>query len=155
MKASINRDYTYYRLSLVRSRIQGRGVVADEDIPANRPVIEHTGRLMNRRDFARTEAARDKRRHEYVWYINSHWSMDGSIGGSGAQYVNHSCMPNCAARFVGKRIYYYYSKRAIKKGEELTIDYNFDWCADPLPCRCGTKLCRGTVNRRDKVKRKK
>lgn len=143
VKAKINSDYTWHKLILFESRIHGRGVKAGEHIPAGRPVIEHTGRLLNRKQFK--EYDRIEREHVYVWTINAYWSMDGSDGGSGAEFVNHSCDPNLTVRFTGKRIYYY-SRRAIRRGEELTIDYNFDPDANPVPCRCGSKMCRGTIN---------
>jgi SET domain-containing protein len=38
------------------------------------------------------------------------------------------------------------SRRRIKKGEELTVDYHFDADADRTPCSCGSKKCRGTIN---------
>ena len=36
--------------------------------------------------------------------------------------------------------------RDIAAGEELTVDYAmFDRLRPPMPCRCGTPSCRGTV----------
>jgi len=146
MRAAINPDYTWRKLTLFRSKIQGRGVKAEEDIPARVLVIEHTGRLMNRKQYREFRLNEDtKRKHVYLWSINSYWSMDGAVGGSGAEFVNHSCDPNLCVRFCGRRIYYY-SRRAIKKGEELTIDYSFEPSKNPVPCRCGSKKCRGTIN---------
>lgn len=40
------------------------------------------------------------------------------------------------------------SKRRIKAGEELTIDYNFSPKVGRVPCHCGSQKCRGTINRR-------
>jgi SET domain-containing protein len=144
MKPAINPDYAYRKLVLFRSKIQGRGVKAGENIPARTLVIEHTGRLMNRKQY-REFRLNDTRKHTYVWGINDYWCMDGAVGGSGAEFVNHSCDPNLRVVFHGRRIYYY-SRRAIKKGEELTIDYHFPASRYPAPCRCGAKNCRGTIN---------
>jgi SET domain-containing protein len=145
MKATINPDYTYRKLILFRSKIQGRGVKAGENIPARALVIEHTGRLMNRKQY-REFRLNDTRKHVYVWGINGYWAMDGAVGGSGAEFVNHSCDPNLRVVFCGRRIYYH-SRRAVKKGEELTIDYGFEPSKNPVPCHCGAKACRGTINR--------
>jgi SET domain-containing protein len=146
MRAAINPDYTWYRLALFRSKIHGRGVKAVENIPARMPVIEHTGLLINRRRYRKLVLNdKSKHQHQYLWNINPYWSMDGAVGGSGAEFVNHSCDPNLVAHIIGKRIYYY-SRRAIKKGEELTIDYRFDASETPVPCRCGSEKCRGTIN---------
>jgi hypothetical protein len=38
------------------------------------------------------------------------------------------------------------SKRAIRKGEELTVDYRFDKHIERVPCRCGAEKCRGVIN---------
>ncbi len=40
----------------------------------------------------------------------------------------------------------YMSVRDIEKGEELTIDYHFDKDVEKVPCYCGAKNCRGTIN---------
>jgi SET domain-containing protein len=142
--ARINSDYAWRKLVLFRSKIHGRGVKAGEDIPARQPVIEHTGLLMNRRQ-CREFVKDDTRKHQYLWSIDPYWSMDGAVGGSGAQFVNHSCDPNLVVYIIGKRIYYY-SRRAIRRGEELTIDYRFETSQSPVPCRCGSGKCRGTIN---------
>ncbi len=147
--SKINDDCTW--LQLIKSSIHRYGVIALERIPANTHVIEYTGVLYNR---AQAKKLKD---HTYVWTVGWnnkpwYWIIDGRTNGSGAEYVNHSCDPNLAVWFDGRRIFYY-SLRAIKKGEELTIDYNFDWDDDPKArtiCKCGAKKCRGTINVKDK-----
>jgi len=151
MKPKINDDYTWYRLKLIKSPIHRWGVVTNQNIPKKNYVIEYTGVLLNR-----TQAKRLKD-HTYVWGIGwnnkpSYWCIDGRTNGSGAQFINHSCDPNTAVWFIGRRVFYY-ALRRIKKGEELTIDYNFDWSDDPdqvIQCKCGSKKCRGTINVPDK-----
>ena len=81
----------------------------------------------------------------YLFTLNSYWTLDGSVGGSGAEYMNHCCDPNVAA-WVFKGHILYMSKRAIKKGEELTIDYHFDKNVPKVVCSCGSPKCRGTIN---------
>ena len=41
------------------------------------------------------------------------------------------------------------SQRAIRQGEELTIDYNYDHTDETMRCRCGKGNCRGIINRND------
>jgi hypothetical protein len=41
----------------------------------------------------------------------------------------------------------YMSLRAIKPGEELTVDYNFAYTGDRTACSCGAKKCRGIMER--------
>jgi hypothetical protein len=38
------------------------------------------------------------------------------------------------------------SKRAIRRGEELTVDYHFSDKIEDVRCRCGSAKCRGTIN---------
>jgi hypothetical protein len=38
------------------------------------------------------------------------------------------------------------SRRPIRAGAELTIDYSFSPNAAKVACRCGAPLCRGTIN---------
>jgi SET domain-containing protein len=38
------------------------------------------------------------------------------------------------------------SRRVIERGEELTVDYHFEADAETVPCSCGSKKCRGTIN---------
>jgi SET domain-containing protein len=141
VKARINPDYCWFDMRLIRSKIHRRGVRAAERIPARRFVIEYTGRLMSRKEYDLFKAHKSP----YVWQINSYWSIDGGIGGSGAEFINHSCDPNLRVEFRGRRVFYI-SRREIKKGEELTIDYRFDPDPKPVVCKCGSKKCRGTIN---------
>lgn len=59
-----------------------------------------------------------------------------------ARLLNHSCQPNCGI----KNLFNIVSMRVIKKGEELTWDYdmaeNDNW---RMKCKCGSKNCRGVI----------
>ena len=59
-------------------------------------------------------------------------------------YINHSCEPN-----VEEKDRTGYALRDIKKGEEITIDYDkIAYLEKPFECRCGSKSCRGLVRGR-------
>jgi len=130
-----------FRLRMGRSSIHRWGVYAAEDIPANRKVIEYTGERISRRESKK----RSERPLNYVFGLDAYWSIDGAVGGSGAEFINHCCDPNIAARIVRGHILYY-SVRAVRKGEELTVDYRFDRHVPKVPCSCGSPHCRGTIN---------
>ena len=71
--------------------------------------------------------------HTYLFTLNDYWTVDGSVGGSGAEYINHSCDPNLRASIVKGHILYI-SKRKISVGEELTVDYCFSRKIEDVPC---------------------
>lgn len=133
---------TRFKLRLAYSPIHRWGVYAEEGIPKGRKVIEYTGEKISRKETKRRYA---ERAENYLFTLNSYWTVDGAVGGSGAQYINHCCEPNCCARIVKGHILYV-AKRDILPGEELTIDYRFDKDVDVVACKCGSSVCRGTIN---------
>ena len=139
--ATIDPRHACYELAVRSSGIHRFGVFAEEAIPKGRKVIEYTGELIGNREAER----RDYRSKEYLWVVDKHWCLDGAVGGSGAEYVNHSCDPNLQARITRRRVLYF-SRRRIRRGEELSVDYCFSADTEALPCRCGAATCRGTVN---------
>jgi SET domain-containing protein len=126
---------------LRQSPIHRYGVYAAEAIPAQRKVIEYTGERISRRETRR----RGLGPQTYLFTLDNYWTIDGSVGGSGAEYINHSCEPNLRATIVKGHILYF-SKRQIDAGEELTVDYRFPRTVEHVPCRCGASKCRGTIN---------
>jgi uncharacterized protein len=135
----IDPKYCCFRLRLGQSKIHRWGVYADEDIPANRKVIEYKGEKIDK-------AAADRREHSpYLFILDEDWMLDGGVGGSGAEFVNHSCAPNLVTRIMKKHILYM-SRRRIRRGEELTVDYNYDETDETMRCACGARNCRGTIN---------
>ncbi|HLY18639.1 MAG TPA: SET domain-containing protein-lysine N-methyltransferase [Bryobacteraceae bacterium] len=137
----IDPRFACFRLLLGRSGIHGWGVYAREIIPARRKVIEYTGERISRRESRR----RGRGDRTYLFTLDSYWTLDGAVGGSGAELINHSCDPNLDSR-VFKGHILYISNRVIQAGEELTVDYRFSNKVDAVPCRCGSRACRGTIN---------
>ncbi len=131
-----------FRLRTGASRIHRWGVFAEEPIPARRNVIEYTGELINPAEaYRRVKGAK----RTYALALDKFWRIDGTVGGSGAEFINHSCDPNLRCRKVGKGVFCR-SVRPITAGEELTIDYRFPAKAAKVPCHCGSRKCRGTIN---------
>lgn len=145
----ISEKHACFRLSVRPSPIHRWGVFAEEFIPKGRKIIEYTGEKISRRETAR----RAKRRYNYLFTLDSYWTIDGSVGGSGAEFINHCCEPNCVARICKGHILYF-AARDIQPGEELTVDYRFDPDVEEVKCRCGAPGCRGTINLRKESRRK-
>jgi hypothetical protein len=138
---TINPAFAGFRLAVRRSRIHRMGVFAEKPIPAWRKVIEYTGERISRRELKR----RWDPKRSYLFLVDSYWGIDGAIGGSGAELINHSCEPNLKSRLLRGHILYY-SRRPIAAGEELTVDYRYSDELRPIPCHCGASTCRGTMN---------
>ena len=137
----IDPRHTPYRLEIRQSRIHRRGVYALERIPPRRKVIEYTGERISRRETKR----RGDGPITYLFTLDNYWTIDGAVGGSGAEIINHSCDPNLYSCIMRGHILYM-SCRPIRAGEELTVDYRFSDDIDDVPCRCGSVNCRGTIN---------
>jgi uncharacterized protein len=138
----INPKYCCYRLRAAGSKIHRWGVYADEKIPGNRKVMEYRGEKIGPRE------AKRRGNTPYLFVLDDQWTIDGGVGGSGAELVNHSCQPNLVSRVMKGHIIYM-SLREIRKGEELTVDYNYDQTDETMRCLCGAEGCRGLINRNE------
>lgn len=132
--------HTCFTLVIRRSKIHRYGVYAGEAIPKNRKVIEYTGERVNRKEAKK----RGEGDHTYLFAVDPYWTLDGAVGGSGAEIINHSCDPNLISRVMKGHVLYM-SLRSIARGEELTVDYNFDKSVEKTRCACGAKKCRGII----------
>jgi uncharacterized protein len=135
---------SWFQLEVRPSKIHRWGVFALEPIPARRRVIEYTGEKIGNDEKER----RSGKRLLYLFTLNERWTIDPIAGGSGAEYINHSCDGNLESHVYGGRIYLS-SRRRIKAGEELTYDYHIigDYNA---PCRCGVENCRGWLQKEER-----
>ena len=135
--------FVCYKMEIRGSKIHRFGVYALERIPANRKVIEYVGERCNRREAKK----RGEGEHTYLFAVDNYWTLDGAVGGSGAEIINHSCEPNLVTRIMKGHILYM-SIRPIKPGEELLVDYNLEKDTGHNKCECGAKSCRGTLQKK-------
>ena len=144
----IPHEYSAFLLEIRKSTIDRKGVFAAQTIPAFHKVMEYTGEKIRSREahrrFLRLFHSRGKKRI-YLARLSRGWTIDGAVGGSGAELINHSCDPNLFIKRERGKLNLY-SKRRIRRGEELTADYRFPANSPPLQCRCGAANCRGTIN---------
>src|ERR1700686_522802 len=135
----INSKYARFRLRTALSGIRRFGVYALGDIPARRIGIEYTGKLMSWAEASRVPFEKSI----YIADLRRGYAVDGRIGGSGAEYVNHSCEPNLKPKRTPGHLFLC-SRRKIRLGGELTMDYKYSIKLRRIPCRCGARNCRGT-----------
>ena len=125
------------------SRIDGRGCFATIFFPKGRKIAEYAGERISRAEVARRARGRRKLR---ICAINSYWSLDGSRGGNGTHYINHSCAPNSYMRITHGHILFM-ALTDIRPGEEITLDYVSTLHSNDKRCHCKAPDCRGTINK--------
>jgi SET domain-containing protein len=104
---AVNPQLAAFNLHIRRSRIRDYGVYAAEPIPPRRKVIEYCGeRLSERQALVRIRklSGPGGSKRLAIFRLNRRWLVDGAVGGSGADFVNHSCEPNLKARIIGEHI---------------------------------------------------
>jgi SET domain-containing protein len=94
-----------------RSRIHGSGVYASQSIPKNKRIIHYAGEKISNRESLKRELRYIRKGH-----------------------INHSCRPNCYID-INDGVIWIRAARTIRKGEELTYDYNTDG-EGLIKCRC-------------------
>jgi uncharacterized protein len=120
------------------SAIQGKGLFTDKRLPRRRKIGELTGELISVKEARRR--ARGAKRIAIV-ELSTTEAIDGSIGESPFQYVNHCCTPNVFIRIAYKRVEFY-TLKPIAAGSELTCDYGESHHEGELPCQCGSSKCK-------------
>src|SRR5438874_6658804 len=122
---------------------KGIGVFALDPIPANTTVAGFGGHVVDSRELENLgEAVR-----VHALQIDDDLFLASVPPFDPADYVNHSCDPNCG--IVGSVLMV--TRRAVVPGEELCFDYAMtdsdDY--DEFTCRCGTAQCREVVRGTD------
>ena len=129
---------------------KGYGLYAAEDISEDEFVIEYTGQYIPTAQAENLLAGEYRNHaHHYIVAIDNALCIDATTMGNKARFINHSCSANC--RLGKRRMGSYeclpiFAEKAINKGEEITINYN--WKAlkkvEVLHkvCWCGSANCR-------------
>lgn len=126
--------------------IAGYGIYATQDLAPNELIFK--GEEMNQRIVTRryVEQNWDIKEKEifakYAYPLSNEVYLLWDDNPSGWAPQNHSCDPNTG--YVGLNVV---ALRAIKKGEELTLNYAsfLDETMEPFNCRCGAPNCRGLI----------
>ena len=137
-----------------KSKVHGSGVFASKDIAKGVKIIEYIGDKITKSEGDRRSELRIKRYLNskktgsvYIFELNERYDIDGSPLRNKARYINHSCNPNCEVDIVRGHIWIS-SIKGIKKGEELSYDYGYEFDRDDYQdhiCKCGSKNCIGYI----------
>ena len=125
-----------------RSAIAGWGVYAGQAIAEDTRIVEYKGELVSQAEAWRREQRYLPRQRIWLFNVDARWARDAAFGGNIARYINHACNPNCYVEVYGRHVWILAS-RDIRKGEELTYDYNTGGEAK-IKCLCRPR-CRTTL----------
>jgi SET domain-containing protein len=131
--------YQKFAVRVARSRIDGFGVFADEAIPPGRKIGEIRGESIPIAE-ARRRAAEQRR--IMIVEVSLKRAIDAARSSDPMRFTNHSCAPNARLEVRDGRVEFY-ARRAIARGEELTVDYGETHHQGRLECRCGAPGCVG------------
>ncbi len=165
------KNSTSPHIAVKESSIHSIGIFAKKNILAGTRVIEYVGEKITKAESDRRAdiPLQQNKRNEsygavYIFTLNKRHDIDGNVPYNTARFINHSCDPNCEAEVIRGHIWII-ALRGIKKGEELSYNYNygFDDYEDHT-CRCGSHRCVGYIldedhwprlRRRETLKRKR
>ncbi|KAF3337732.1 histone-lysine N-methyltransferase ASHH2-like isoform X2 [Carex littledalei] len=142
----------YAKLMYFRSGKKGYGLQLLEDVPAGRFLIEYVGEVLDMPTYEarQKEYASRGQKHFYFMTLNGGEVIDACAKGNLGRFINHSCDPNCRTEkwiVNGEVCIGLFAITDIKKGEELTFDYNYVRVvgAAAKKCFCGAANCRGYI----------
>ncbi len=135
-----------------KSTIHGSGVFALRRIRKGARIVEYTGERISHAEADRRYDDRPvEDNHTFLFIVDGRTVIDAGVGGNEARFINHGCAPNCETVIEDRRVFIE-AVRTIEPGEELSYDYQIKRDrGDPanideiFACRCGAKLCRGTM----------
>jgi len=130
-------------LAVRASPIHGRGCFATVPFARRRKIAEYTGEKITNAEAER----RGRRRVLRISGLDERFSIDGSRGGNGTHYINHSCRPNAFMQTIRGHLLVL-ALRDIAPGEEITVDYVDTLHPDHKRCICKAPNCRGKINKR-------
>jgi SET domain-containing protein len=129
----------------VKRTATGLGLFTLQPIPRGRRIIEYIGPIVSAEEA-------DDSQGKYFFELDEKRAIDGSARINLARYINHSCRPNAKGYTTGRRIWIW-SLRAIKAGEQLTINYGKDYLDTHIKqCKC--ESCAARPGKRAATKRK-
>ena len=134
------------------SGVHGKGVFATRRISTGERIIEYTGARISWKEAQRLPSVDPDNPYRTAFFgLEDGKVINPAVGGNEAQWINHSCDPNCETVEENGRIFIVAS-RDLKTGCELLFDYKLE-AADRrtkkleslFKCHCGSAKCRGTM----------
>ncbi|XP_042059152.1 histone-lysine N-methyltransferase ASHH2-like [Salvia splendens] len=143
---------TYAKLKWLRCGKKGFGLQSLQEISEGQFLIEYIGEVLDvhTHEARQKEYALQGHKHFYFMTLNGSEVIDACSKGNLGRFINHSCDPNCRTEkwmVNGEVCVGLFAIRDIKKGEEVTFDYNYVrvFGAAAKKCVCGSPNCRGYI----------
>ena len=142
-------SYLSSKIKLYKSKIddKGLGLVCIKKIKKGELIIDYStgrGRFLNSKDY---DILYDRGNHNTMQVDDDlHFVATNEKETEDADFLNHSCNPNCGINGNLKIA----SIREIKPKEEITIDYAMAGSSDfKMKCNCKSKNCRKIITGND------
>ena len=140
----------YARVMPKPTVLKGWGLFAEENIAANTFVMEYVGEVITSTEANnRILKMQAEGRHDfYHMTLDSDRIIDATKFGNFVRFLNNSCDPNCVFEcweVNGEKRMGVFTTKRVNRGEELTIDYQYDQKGVKQKCYCGTKKCTGYI----------
>lgn len=133
--------YQKFAVDVKASAIDGHGAFAAEAIPPRLKIGEIRGESISVVE-ARIRATRAER--IMIVELSDKKAIDFSKSTDPMRYTNHSCQPNARLCIRQGRVEFY-AVKAIRAGDEITVDYGETHHEGKLRCQCGAPDCRGAL----------
>ncbi|KAK4795363.1 hypothetical protein SAY86_013357 [Trapa natans] len=142
----------YAKLQWFRCGKKGYGLQLLKDVSKGDFIIEYVGEVLDIPTYEERQRnyAAKGHKHFYFMTLNGGEVIDACSKGNLGRFINHSCDPNCQTEkwmVNGEICIGLFAIRDMKKGEEVTFDYNYVrvFGAAAKKCVCGSPLCRGYI----------
>ncbi|KAF8411731.1 hypothetical protein HHK36_004289 [Tetracentron sinense] len=142
----------YAQFKWFRCGKKGYGLQLLENVSQGKFLIEYIGEVLDLHAYEarqRDYASRGQK-HFYFMTLNGSEVIDAYAKGNLGRFINHGCDPNCRTEkwmVNGEVCIGLFALRDIKKGEEVTFDYNYVrvFGAAAKKCVCGSSQCQGYI----------
>ncbi|KAF8626036.1 hypothetical protein AX15_005126 [Amanita polypyramis BW_CC] len=141
----------YADIEIVLTEKKGYGLRAQRDLPKDTFIYEYVGDVVNTPSFKKRmrEYGEEGIQHFYFMMLQKDEFIDATKSGGIGRFANHSCNPNCyvAKWTIGDHVRMgIFSKRDIRKYEEITFNYNVDrYGHQAQVCYCSESNCLGFI----------